>query len=188
MGLEGGFCRMTWHLFTPPTPLHGNMQNSFGLPCPLIHASQYLIPPCKVTAPLREKTHVCGAIQVCGAILHELDAQQCNMRPKVKCGAVGLPSNGVWPHALHKFGFNNFWSVNILNLSFLQVWKSIPQVQKAYHMVMWYALTHIKWLSYGIPGFPPYLENLENLEFCHFLFQAWKMPGICSKSRKNLEF
>ncbi len=45
---------------------------------------------------------------------------------------------------------------------------------------------------------PPYLENLENLEFCHFLFQAWKMPGICSKSgktwnintkhRKNLKF
>ncbi len=34
-------------------------------------------------------------------------------------------------------------------------------------------------------GFPPYLENLE---FCHFLFQAWKMPGICSKSSKNLEF
>ncbi len=39
-----------------------------------------------------------------------------------------------------------------------------------------------------ISGFPPYLENLENLEFCHFLFQAWKMPGICSKSSKNLEF
>ncbi len=37
-------------------------------------------------------------------------------------------------------------------------------------------------------GFPPYLENLENLEFCYFLFQAWKMPGICSKSSKNLEF
>ncbi len=36
--------------------------------------------------------------------------------------------------------------------------------------------------------FPPYLENLENVEFCHFLFQAWKMPGICSKSGKNLEF
>ncbi len=34
-------------------------------------------------------------------------------------------------------------------------------------------------------GFQPYLENLE---FCHFLFQAWKMPGICSKSIKNLKF
>ncbi len=34
------------------------------------------------------------------------------------------------------------------------------------------------------PGSPPYLENLE---CCHFLFQAWKMPGICSKSGKNLE-
>ncbi len=37
-------------------------------------------------------------------------------------------------------------------------------------------------------GFPPYLENLENLEFCHLIFQAWKMPGICSKSGKNLAF
>ncbi len=34
-------------------------------------------------------------------------------------------------------------------------------------------------------GFPPYLENLE---FCLFFFQAWKMPGIYSKSGKNLEF
>ncbi len=34
-------------------------------------------------------------------------------------------------------------------------------------------------------GFPPYLENLE---LCHFLFEAWKMPGIYSKSSKNLEF
>ncbi len=39
-----------------------------------------------------------------------------------------------------------------------------------------------------IPGFPPYLENLENLELCHFLFQTWKMPGICSKSGANLKF
>ncbi len=44
---------------------------------------------------------------------------------------------------------------------------------------------YLLWLRLqGIyPGFPPYLENLE---FCHFLFQAWKMPGICSKSGKNL--
>ncbi len=34
-------------------------------------------------------------------------------------------------------------------------------------------------------GFPPYLENLKNWEFCHLLFQAWKMPGICSKSGEN---
>ncbi len=34
-------------------------------------------------------------------------------------------------------------------------------------------------------GFPPYLENLE---FCHFLFHAWKMPGICSKSGKTWNF
>ncbi len=33
--------------------------------------------------------------------------------------------------------------------------------------------------------FPPYLENLE---FCHFLFKGLKMPGICSKSGKNLKF
>ncbi len=44
---------------------------------------------------------------------------------------------------------------------------------------------------YGEPsraGFLPYLENLENLEFCHLLFQIWKMPGICSKSRKTWNF
>ncbi len=38
-----------------------------------------------------------------------------------------------------------------------------------------------------ISGFPPYLENHENLEFCYLLFQAWKMPGICSKSMKSME-
>ncbi len=49
-------------------------------------------------------------------------------------------------------------------------------------------------------GFPPYLVNLENLVFCHFLFQSWKMSGICfkkkmvktwnfnSKHGKNLQF
>ncbi len=30
-----------------------------------------------------------------------------------------------------------------------------------------------------------HLENLKNMEFCHFLFQTWKMPGICSKIGKN---
>ncbi len=29
-----------------------------------------------------------------------------------------------------------------------------------------------------LSGFPPYLENLENMEFSHLLFQAWKMP-VC---------
>ncbi len=33
-------------------------------------------------------------------------------------------------------------------------------------------------------GFTGCLENLENLEFCHLRFQAWKMPGICSKTEK----
>ncbi len=37
-------------------------------------------------------------------------------------------------------------------------------------------------------GFPPYLENFINLDFGHFLFHDWKMPGICSKSGKTLEF
>ncbi len=35
---------------------------------------------------------------------------------------------------------------------------------------------------------PPYMENPENLEFCHFLFQTWKIPGICSKSGKTWNF
>ncbi len=45
--------------------------------------------------------------------------------------------------------------------------------------------------SFGSPGWPvriSILENLENLEFCHFHFQAWKLPGICSKSGKNRQF
>ncbi len=33
-----------------------------------------------------------------------LDAQQCHIILKVKCGAAGLPS-GVGPHAPHTFGF-----------------------------------------------------------------------------------
>ncbi len=47
-----------------------------------------------------------------------------------------------------------------------------------------YQLSHTPILSILL-GFPTYLENLENLEFFHFLFQAWKMHGICSKSYKN---
>ncbi len=35
-------------------------------------------------------------------------------------------------------------------------------------------------VAFFITGFPPYLENLE---FCHFFFQAWKM-----EFGKNLEF
>ncbi len=27
---------------------------------------------------------------LCGAILHELGAQQCHMRPKVECGVAGI--------------------------------------------------------------------------------------------------
>ncbi len=37
-------------------------------------------------------------------------------------------------------------------------------------------------------GFPLYLENIENLEFCYLLFQAWKMHKICSKIGEKLEF
>ncbi len=33
-------------------------------------------------------------------------------------------------------------------------------------------------------GFPPFPKNLEILEFCHILFQAWKMPGIAQNVRK----
>ncbi len=36
-----------------------------------------------------------------------------------------------------------------------------------------------------ITVFPPYLENLE---FYHVLFHAWKVPGMCSKSSEKLEF
>ncbi len=36
-----------------------------------------------------------------------------------------------------------------------------------------------------LSGKPPYLENLENLEFCHLLLQAWKMHRICSKSGRK---
>ncbi len=39
-----------------------------------------------------------------------------------------------------------------------------------------------------ISGFPPYLENHENLEFCYLLFQVWKMPGICWKIVKTWNF
>ncbi len=42
------------------------------------------------------------------------------------------------------------------------------------------------WLKWKLStGLPPYLENLE---FCHLLFQVWKMSGVFSKSAKNLEF
>ncbi len=36
-------------------------------------------------------------------------------------------------------------------------------------------------LSYT--GFLLYLENLDNLEFCHLHFQAWKIPAICSNKK-----
>ncbi len=44
------------------------------------------------------------------------------------------------------------------------------------------------WLFWVITGFPPYLENLENLDFCNLFFQAWNMPRMWSKSEKKLEF
>ncbi len=45
-------------------------------------------------------------------------------------------------------------------------------------------MTHLSYASHlnTYTGFPPYLVNLE---FCHFPFQAWKMPGICSKVVKT---
>ncbi len=39
-------------------------------------------------------------------------------------------------------------------------------------------------------GFPPYLENFENLEFCHLLFHAWnllKEGGKHESLNQNLE-
>ncbi len=32
-------------------------------------------------------------------------------------------------------------------------------------------------------GFPPYLENLEHLEFCHLIFQAWNLLKEWEKLR-----
>ncbi len=32
---------------------------------------------------------------MCGAILYELDTQQCHTRPKVECGTAGLPMSEV---------------------------------------------------------------------------------------------
>ncbi len=40
----------------------------------------------------------------------------------------------------------------------------------------------------AVQGSQLYLENLENLEFCHLCFQAWKMPEICSKGGKTWNF
>ncbi len=47
--------------------------------------------------------------------------------------------------------------------------------------------SHFKlWLNYiSIQGSHP---TWENLEFCHLLFQGWKMSGICSKSWKTWNF
>ncbi len=51
---------------------------------------------------------------VCMAILHELGAQQCYIKPKVECDAAGSPKSGVWPYAPHiiflSHDFNIFWS------------------------------------------------------------------------------
>ncbi len=79
-------------------------------------------------------------IVVYGAKFHELGAQQCHTRPKVRFGAAKLLMSGVWSHAPHKFdfflchGFNNFWPLNILNWSVLWFCKSIPHGKKADHM------------------------------------------------------
>ncbi len=42
--------------------------------------------------------------------------------------------------------------------------------------------------QYVFLTYSPYLENLEYLEFCHLLFQVWKMHWNCSKSGKTLNF
>ncbi len=48
----------------------------------------------------------------------------------------------------------------------------VPQVGECFHL-----LEQLDFLLFiFITGFPPYLENLENLEFFHFLFQTLKMP------------
>ncbi len=86
-------------------------------------------------------------------------------------------SRGEYPLWL-PYVWRGFWYFKLLYTE----WKILHSQTKA---VSW-ECTWFLWLS--LAGFPPYLENLENLEFCHFLFQAWKMPGICSKSGKNLEF
>ncbi len=36
-----------------------------------------------------------------------------------------------------------------------------------------------------ITGLSPYRENLE---FCHLVFQAWKMHGMCSQCGKKWNF
>ncbi len=67
--------------------------------------------------------------------------QQCHRRATVKCGTAGFQ----WVEYDHThlvfFLSHGFWPSNILNWSFLWFWKKhIPPGQKAYHIVMWYAL------------------------------------------------
>ncbi len=64
-----------------------------------------------------------------------------------------------------------FYSITFLSI--LDLWPKCCGLN--YTGRVWQSLT----------GFPPYLENLENVEFCHLLFQVWKMLEFCSKSSKT---
>ncbi len=74
---------------------------------------------------------------VCGDILHELFDQRCH-------------------------GFNQFWPINILNLSFLWFLKIISHDQKEYHM----AKKHTTW-SYGMLLHPTW--HIPNDIACYML-------------------
>ncbi len=77
---------------------------------------------------------------VCGAILHDLGAQQFHLDWRssvVHLGSQQVEYDPTYHIHLVFFschGFNHFWLFNILNWSFLWFWKSIPHGQKAYHM------------------------------------------------------
>ncbi len=73
--------------------------------------------------------------------------------------------------------------IDKLYIMYLNYWghglaKQIPEIGQIWNFYFFILAVHVS-------GFPPYLKNLE---FCHLLFQAWKMSGICSKSKKSLEF
>ncbi len=69
------------------------------------------------------------------------------------------------------------WSYRCSRIS---VWDTLRLPRKNY-----WKSEYILWIASGLH---PYPENLENLEFCLLLFQAWIMHGICSKSGENQEF